>query len=49
MEELIKIAKEQIEKLIDIQSEYGVEDIIKSEISKEIRNWSEFIYKLKTK
>lgn len=48
MEELIKIAEEQINILEKMQCTNSI-DIPDIEISKEIRNWCEFIYKLKEK
>ena len=45
MKDLIKIAEEQIEILEKMQKEYVTEDIVKTELSKEIRNWCEFISK----
>lgn len=48
MEELIKTAEKQINRLEEIQFT-DVIDTNHTEISKEIRNWCEFIYKLKEK
>lgn len=48
MEELIKIAEEQINNLEKMQCTNSI-DITDIEISKEIINWCEFIYKLKEK
>ena len=44
--DLIKIAEEQIQILVEIQFENVLEDTNSIEVSREIRNWCEFIRSL---